>query len=115
MADRPLARGQDLVVEPLGDELLVFDATVHRAHSLNAFAAAVWHACDGPLTPAISAIPEPAAARRAAISVRPIRPSAASSSSRARSRSAATRRLAIPSQAPGEQHGGDRGGEVQAR
>jgi hypothetical protein len=31
----------------LGDDLLVFDATTNRAHSLNATAAAVWRACDG--------------------------------------------------------------------
>jgi Coenzyme PQQ synthesis protein D (PqqD) len=31
----------------MGDELLVFDSTTDRAHSLNAAAASVWRACDG--------------------------------------------------------------------
>lgn len=43
----PLARSADLVVEPLGEELLVFDSKTNRAHSLNAAAASVWRACDG--------------------------------------------------------------------
>jgi hypothetical protein len=42
----PVARSEGLVVEPMGDELLVFDAATGRAHSLNA-AAVVWRACDG--------------------------------------------------------------------
>jgi hypothetical protein len=44
---QPLARSDDLVVEPLGEELLVFDSKTNRAHSLNAAAASVWRACDG--------------------------------------------------------------------
>ena len=47
MMIQPLARSADLVVEPLGDELLVFDSKTNRAHSLNAAAASVWRACDG--------------------------------------------------------------------
>jgi hypothetical protein len=43
----PVARSEDLLVEPMGDELLVFDSTTDRAHSLNAAAASVWRACDG--------------------------------------------------------------------
>jgi hypothetical protein len=43
----PQARSSDLVVEPIGEELLVFDNTSQRAHSLNAIAATVWSACDG--------------------------------------------------------------------
>lgn len=43
----PVARSEVLVVEPMGDELLVFDAATGRAHSLNAAAALVWRACDG--------------------------------------------------------------------
>lgn len=43
----PLGRSDGLVVEPLGDEVLVFDQEAHRAHSLNAVAVAVWEACDG--------------------------------------------------------------------
>jgi len=44
---KPLARSDDLVTEELGDELLVYDSTNKRAHSLSAPAARVWRACDG--------------------------------------------------------------------
>jgi hypothetical protein len=44
---KPLHRREGLVVEPLGDEVLVFDQEAQRAHSLNATAVAVWAACDG--------------------------------------------------------------------
>jgi hypothetical protein len=50
--DRPKAVEDGIVVEPMGDELIVFDARVQRAHSLNATARAVWRACDGEHTPA---------------------------------------------------------------
>jgi hypothetical protein len=43
----PLARDQGLVVDSIGDELLVYDTECGRAHSLNVVAAAVWRACDG--------------------------------------------------------------------
>ena len=43
----PLARHDDLVVEHLGDEVLVYDMTSDRAHCLNATAALVWQNCDG--------------------------------------------------------------------
>lgn len=46
-ARKPLARADELVVEELGDELLVYDLTADRAHSLGATAARVWRACDG--------------------------------------------------------------------
>lgn len=46
----PRARSDDLVVEELGDELLVYDLTNDRAHSLSATAARVWRACDGSTT-----------------------------------------------------------------
>jgi hypothetical protein len=36
-----------LVVEPMGEELLVFEPATDRAHSLNAPAASVWQECDG--------------------------------------------------------------------
>jgi hypothetical protein len=45
----PLARSGELIIEELGDELLVYDVTSHRAHSLSADAARVWRACDGKL------------------------------------------------------------------
>src|SRR4051794_40480071 len=47
----PLARKSELVVEELGDELLVYDLTRNEAHSLGALAARVWRACDGETTP----------------------------------------------------------------
>jgi len=47
---KPLARSEDLLIEEVGDELLVCDPGSNRAHSLNAFAARVWQACDGETT-----------------------------------------------------------------
>jgi hypothetical protein len=44
---RPKAREDGLLVEPMDEELLVFDDERARAHSLNATAARVWRACDG--------------------------------------------------------------------
>jgi len=46
----PVARQDDLVVEELGDELLVYDQTNDCAHSLSAAATRVWRACDGERT-----------------------------------------------------------------
>jgi coenzyme PQQ synthesis protein D (PqqD) len=43
----PSARRDGLIVESLGEELLVYDGERNRAHSLNGVAAAVWEACDG--------------------------------------------------------------------
>jgi hypothetical protein len=48
---RPLARSTDLVIEALGEELLIFDSVHQRAHSLNPAAAAVFRAADGTRTP----------------------------------------------------------------
>jgi hypothetical protein len=47
MGERPLARSTDLIVEELGDEVLVYDTNADRAHSLSPDAAKVWRACDG--------------------------------------------------------------------
>ena len=44
---KPLARSEELVIEELGDELLVYDERTQRAHCLSATAARVWRACDG--------------------------------------------------------------------
>src|SRR5688500_19991928 len=44
---RPLARTTDLIVEELGDELLVYDKESDRGHCLSPTAAAVWRRCDG--------------------------------------------------------------------
>jgi len=46
-SQKPLARSDELVVEELGDELLVYDLNDHQAHSLSATASRVWRACDG--------------------------------------------------------------------
>lgn len=44
---KPLARSEDLVIENLDDEVLIYDGNNARAHSLGATAARVWRACDG--------------------------------------------------------------------
>src|SRR5438105_1313109 len=43
----PRARQEDLVIEGLGDETLVYDMRNHKAHCLNRTAALVWERCDG--------------------------------------------------------------------
>lgn len=43
----PRARQEDLVIEGLGDETLVYDMRSHKAHCLNRTAALVWNRCDG--------------------------------------------------------------------
>lgn len=43
----PQARKEDLVVQELGDEVLIYDLTRHKAHCLNRAAALVWEHCDG--------------------------------------------------------------------
>jgi hypothetical protein len=48
---RPLARKQDLLVEELPGEVLVYDIERDRAHCLNETAAFVWKRCDGQNTP----------------------------------------------------------------
>lgn len=47
---RPLARSERVIIEALGDELLVYDLDSDEAHSLDASAAAIWQACDGAVT-----------------------------------------------------------------
>ena len=47
----PLARSEGLVVEELGDEVLVYDLAVKHAHCLSPTAAAVWRRCDGRTPP----------------------------------------------------------------
>lgn len=44
---RPLARSQGLIVEELGDELLIYDEKAERAHGLSLAATRVWRRCDG--------------------------------------------------------------------
>jgi len=43
----PQARREELLVQELADELLVYDRTRHKAHCLNQTAALVWQRCDG--------------------------------------------------------------------
>lgn len=49
-AARPRARQTGLTVQPLPDELLVYDLERHKAHCLNQTAMRVWHLCDGDST-----------------------------------------------------------------
>jgi len=51
MSSRPLARSTGLIVDNIGDELLVYDSLSNRAHSLNSVGSAVWQACDGTRAP----------------------------------------------------------------
>lgn len=44
---QPLARQEGLIVQELPDEVLVYDASNDKAHSLNHSAALVWKHCDG--------------------------------------------------------------------
>jgi hypothetical protein len=43
----PLARNDELVVQDLPDEVLVYDLKRHKAHCLNTTAAFIWRHCDG--------------------------------------------------------------------
>ena len=44
---KPRARSDDLIVEELGDEVLVYDSSSDMAHCLTPDAARVWRLCDG--------------------------------------------------------------------
>ena len=46
-AQAPLSRSTDLIVEELGDEILVYDTRVNVGHCLSPAAARVWRRCDG--------------------------------------------------------------------
>ena len=43
----PIARKNDLVVQDMPDEVLVYDLNSNKAHCLNQTAAMVWKSCDG--------------------------------------------------------------------
>ena len=43
----PLARTEDLRIQDLGDEIVVYDTRTDEAHCLGPSAASVWRACDG--------------------------------------------------------------------
>ena len=47
----PRARIEDMVVQELPDEVLVYDLKQHKAHCLNRTAAFIWNRCDGRSTP----------------------------------------------------------------
>jgi hypothetical protein len=46
----PIARRDDLIVEKLPDEVLVYDLRTDKAHCLNRTAALIWEHCDGKKT-----------------------------------------------------------------
>ena len=46
----PLARTDQLVIQELPDEVLVYDLERHKAHCLNKTSAMVWNGCDGRTT-----------------------------------------------------------------
>ena len=50
-APLPRKREQQLVIDELPDEVLVYDLDRHKAHCLNQTAALVWQHCDGKSTP----------------------------------------------------------------
>lgn len=43
----PRARQDDLLVDGVGDELVIYDQNTHTAHCLSPLAANVWRHCDG--------------------------------------------------------------------
>jgi hypothetical protein len=43
----PAARRENILIEEVGGELLIFDVSNNRAHCLNESAAAIWRHCDG--------------------------------------------------------------------
>jgi hypothetical protein len=56
MQHMPLARKDDLLVEEIGAELVLYDRVSKVAHCLSADAAAVWRSCDGELSQAEIAV-----------------------------------------------------------
>src|SRR5215210_5281802 len=50
MEEGPLARTSDLIIEELGDEVLVYDTKTDQGHSLSPEAAKVWNNCNGRTT-----------------------------------------------------------------
>ena len=44
---KPQARTEEIVVQELHDETLVYDLNTHKAHCLNQTASLVWKGCDG--------------------------------------------------------------------
>lgn len=50
MATMPQSRTEQLVIQEMTDETLVYDLDRHKAHCLNRAASAVWSRCDGKTT-----------------------------------------------------------------
>lgn len=46
-SQNPVARKNDLVVQEVTDEVLVYDLSSNKAHCLNETSAMVWKSCDG--------------------------------------------------------------------
>ena len=46
----PLAHHRDVVVQELGEEILVYDLNIHKAYNLNETSSKVYQACDGKTT-----------------------------------------------------------------
>jgi hypothetical protein len=51
VAGTPRARQDQLIVEDIDGELLVYDVARNRVHCLNRAAALIWRSCDGIATP----------------------------------------------------------------
>jgi hypothetical protein len=47
MKSLPISRQQDLIIEELADEVLVYDLKTDQAHCLNRTSALIWKNCDG--------------------------------------------------------------------
>lgn len=45
--DHPLARKEGLIIQAIGNELVVYDSSAKQAHNLNATATKVWKLCNG--------------------------------------------------------------------
>jgi hypothetical protein len=51
-AQLPRMRKQNLIIDELPDEVLIYDLDRHKAHCLNSTAALVWRRCNGKTRPA---------------------------------------------------------------
>ena len=47
---RPVARTEEIIVEELDSDLIIYDTKSNRAHALNPLAARIWKHCDGQRT-----------------------------------------------------------------
>ncbi len=44
---KPKARNPEILVQEIGDEVLIYDLEINKAFSLNETCAMVWRECDG--------------------------------------------------------------------